>query len=365
MGSLAASVLDPAINRYFKMIKEKIILLIFLIGHNANGNKFCKKMLKLGGVIDKKVDKILEKDSCCKTCNKGSEDYVVFGDVYTDTQNGYPADTWKVENLLTWSIPEVYPTGGSYANYWLAPNQMQGEFVLKFDQSRTVDTITIVNAYNPTWNDRGTNEFKVYLSESENGPWTEVLHDNLNDPRNTNATEASVPPRVFNLPNPTCGQYVRFQIISWYGQGGGLQYFSTCPLKCEDEYHPFLNKCYQFVQPENDISWNDANFECNNRGGQLASIPNAEINDHISSHLLAPNAQSYIGLIKDGPEDNDWTWTDGSPFDYVNWGTGEPSGDGFCSDIWKDWGAKWNDLPCSIEFAQHGKSFLCQKYPTY
>ena len=60
------------------MIKEKIILLIFLmsgvvIGHNANGNKFCKKMLKLGDVIDKKVDKILEKDSCCKICNKGSE----------------------------------------------------------------------------------------------------------------------------------------------------------------------------------------------------------------------------------------------------------------------------------------------------
>ena len=88
-------------------------------------------------------------------------DYVVFGDVYTDTQNGYPADTWKVENLLTWSIPEVFPTGGSYANYWLAPNQMQGEFVLKFDQSRTVDTITIVNAYNPPFYDRGTNEFKV------------------------------------------------------------------------------------------------------------------------------------------------------------------------------------------------------------
>ena len=58
------------------MIIEKIIFAVFLmlgvvIGHN--GNKFCKKMLKLGDVIDKKVDKILEKDSCCKTCNKGSE----------------------------------------------------------------------------------------------------------------------------------------------------------------------------------------------------------------------------------------------------------------------------------------------------
>ena len=71
---------------------------------------------------------------------------------------------------------------------------------------------------------------KVYLADSENGPWTEVVHDILDDPTKINATEASVPPRYFNLAKPTCGQYVRFQIISWYGNGGGLQYFSTCPL---------------------------------------------------------------------------------------------------------------------------------------
>jgi len=200
--------------------------------------------------------------------------------------------------------------------------------VLKFDQSRTVDTITIVNAHNPTWNDRGTKEFKVYLADSENGPWTEVVHDILDDneiynnilDEKINATEASVPPQYFQLPKPTCGQYVRFQIISWYGNGGGLQYFSTCPLKCEDEYDLYLNKCYQLVQPQNDISWNDANFECNNRGGQLASIPNAEINDHISTLLTK---ETFIGLVKDGTADDEWAWTDGSPFDYVNFSPGQ------------------------------------------
>ena len=43
----------------------------------------------------------------------------------------------------------------------MAPQEMQGEFVLKFDQPRTVETITIVNMHNPGYNDRGTNEFKV------------------------------------------------------------------------------------------------------------------------------------------------------------------------------------------------------------
>ena len=38
---------------------------------------------------------------------------------------------------------------------------MQGEFILKFDQPRIVDTITIVNTHNSAWQDRGTKEFKV------------------------------------------------------------------------------------------------------------------------------------------------------------------------------------------------------------
>ena len=83
------------------------------------------------------------------------KDYVVSGDVYA----GNTDERWKVENLLTWSIPEVFPQPGMNGNYWLAPSGMQGEFVLRFDQSRTVDTITIVNMHN--LNERGTNEFKV------------------------------------------------------------------------------------------------------------------------------------------------------------------------------------------------------------
>ena len=58
---------------------------------------------------------------------------------------------------MTWSIPEQYSYDG--ANYWLAPDNTPGEFILRFDQPRTVDTIYLVNARNN--NDRGTNEFKV------------------------------------------------------------------------------------------------------------------------------------------------------------------------------------------------------------
>ena len=64
-----------------------------VIGHN--GNKFCKKMLKLGDVIDKKVDKILEKDSCCKTCNKGSEGTLLNNFIVLDYWLAYLKRTTK------------------------------------------------------------------------------------------------------------------------------------------------------------------------------------------------------------------------------------------------------------------------------
>ena len=68
-----------------------------------------------------------------------------------------PSDTWGVQQLLIWNKAENHWSD----NYWLAPDSMQGEFVLKFDQPRIVHTITIVNTHNSAWQDRGTNEFKV------------------------------------------------------------------------------------------------------------------------------------------------------------------------------------------------------------
>ena len=69
----------------------------------------------------------------------------------------YPSDNWGVQQLLIWNKAENHWSD----NYWLAPNKKQGEFILKFDQPRIVDTITIVNTHNSVWQDRGTNEFKV------------------------------------------------------------------------------------------------------------------------------------------------------------------------------------------------------------
>ena len=44
------------------------------------------------------------------------------------------------------------------------------------------------------------------------------------------------------------GLFLRFQMISFWGLGGGLQFFSTCPVKCADKWIYFepTNKCYKY-----------------------------------------------------------------------------------------------------------------------
>ena len=44
------------------------------------------------------------------------------------------------------------------------------------------------------------------------------------------------------------GIFLRFQIITFWGLGGGLNFFSTCPVKCAHEWIYFepTKKCYKY-----------------------------------------------------------------------------------------------------------------------
>ena len=69
---------------------------------------------------------------------------------------------------------------------------------------------------------------KVSVSDSANGPWTEVLSDSLPDSSNLDP----VPLSKFNIQRVSA-RFVRFKLLSYWGVGGGLQYFhasesSTC-----------------------------------------------------------------------------------------------------------------------------------------
>ena len=53
-------------------------------------------------------------------------------------------------------------------------------------------------------------------------------------------------------------------------------------------------------------------------GGYLASIHDAETNQFLVGLL---KVRSYIGAVY---KNGQWTWTDGSPWDFENWRAGDP-----------------------------------------
>ena len=70
--------------------------------------------------------------------------------------------------------------------------------------------------------DRGTKKFKVFLTSDIGGVWEEVLNEELEDSRKS----SQVKPSKFKI-KPTLARFAKFVLVDYWGNGGGLQYF-TC-----------------------------------------------------------------------------------------------------------------------------------------
>ena len=138
-----------------------------------------------------------------------------------DEYNSY--EIHKPEHVLTRNGDDIR------GSYWLAPNRMQGEFVMDMGSDVLVVGVELVNTVNckddgcqhQHSRDRATGAFKVYLAPAEAGPWTEVLSEELEDPRQD---ALPLPLLTFAFP-PTEARFIRFTIVTWYGRSGALQYF--------------------------------------------------------------------------------------------------------------------------------------------
>ena len=109
-------------------------------------------------------------------------------------------------------------------NFWLAPDkQDNAEFVLDLGCEKTVNQVQLVNTHNGKGRDRSMKEFKVFLSDSSEGPWEEVVHQTLEDSRQQ---ADPLPVQTFSFSERTA-QFVKFNQISYYGNGGGLQFFAV------------------------------------------------------------------------------------------------------------------------------------------
>ena len=106
-------------------------------------------------------------------------------------------------------------------------------------------------------------------------------------------------------------------------------------------------------------TYEQVNTEAKESGGYLACISSAEENEIVTkvASVERASASSYIGLIRNAENLQEWLWADGSEVSYTNWNQGEPNSiNETVAEIYdskRNTGAgKWND--CTITLNSTG-----------
>merc|ERR1711971_368484 len=131
----------------------------------------------------------------------------------------YPAS-----NVLILGEEDAY-LDNTKTNYWLAEFQKttgQG-FTMRLDAcARSVAGIQIKNIGKGLNSHFATKAFKISGSMNENGPWETLVEDQLDDTRGIAASLFN-----FTFEKPVEIQFIKFDLISYWGAGGALQYFAA------------------------------------------------------------------------------------------------------------------------------------------
>ena len=114
------------------------------------------------------------------------------------------------------------------SNFWLAElNKTVGQgFTIKLDTcARMIAGCQIKNKGAGARTSWATKSFRVSGSLKEKGPWQSLVEDELAD---TTKGEAAFLLN-FTFKNPVEIKFLKFDLISFWGDGGGLQYFAAIP----------------------------------------------------------------------------------------------------------------------------------------
>ncbi|XP_041458281.1 macrophage mannose receptor 1-like isoform X1 [Lytechinus variegatus] len=137
------------------------------------------------------------------------------------------------------------------------------------------------------------------------------------------------------------------------------------PGYCQSDQTSFGGNCYYVPNEFVFVEWQTARYQCQQMGGDLASIHSKEENEFIRKLVQTRIGKRnvWIGLER-GSSGGFTQWNDGSPVDYVQWDNGEPTNDWRgtqenCVEIYTNDYGTWKDEVCNT-----GSSFIC-KFPKY
>ena len=140
----------------------------------------------------------------------------------------YVATHWPAESVLILGEEDGLLTDNDVLrNFWLAEQgKTTGQgIILRIDYcKRLIAGFQIKNL--GIAENRGflTDQFQIFGATNENGPWKMLADYHLADTRGKPA-----PLLNFTFAEPVEIQFIKFELVSYWGIGGGLQYFAAIP----------------------------------------------------------------------------------------------------------------------------------------
>uniref|UniRef100_H3CQ11 C-type lectin domain-containing protein n=1 Tax=Tetraodon nigroviridis TaxID=99883 RepID=H3CQ11_TETNG len=124
---------------------------------------------------------------------------------------------------------------------------------------------------------------------------------------------------------------------------------------CPDGYVSWYHNCYKLV--EQPATWEAAQAACVQEGGNLASV-DMSYDQAFLAGVVLNGKDTWIGLRRE-VENGSYTWTDGWPVFFTQWGPGEPSNINGEGCVAMHGGAAfhgtWNDTKCDLT-----KPYICK-----
>uniref|UniRef100_A0A8C3EI87 Uncharacterized protein n=1 Tax=Corvus moneduloides TaxID=1196302 RepID=A0A8C3EI87_CORMO len=137
------------------------------------------------------------------------------------------------------------------------------------------------------------------------------------------------------------------------------------PRGCPESWMFFNNKCFKVFASNvtRNLTWHSARDVCFKLGGNLASIPNEEVQAFLFYHLKYATTNVWIGM-NDINQESTFLWTDGSTVSYTNWVHGAPEKKQSYFDFYEyetltddalESDGKWRDDSCDNK-----RGYVCQ-----
>ena len=136
----------------------------------------------------------------------------------------------------------------------------------------------------------------------------------------------------------------------WYGT-----HCLILSVFCEESLYAVFFSITTAALTESDISiyaeddnWDEANARCKKEGGEMVSIHSDSDNEALLA--ACPSVfDCWLGLSRSGGSSGNWKWSDGTSYNYNNFGGSTSDGSQNCAELDQYMG-KWENTMCVYKY---------------